>query len=124
MKVHVDDDRHPCVEVPVRVCLEPAFAVRPASVFFGLVPSGGSREVVLVVSHKSGARVAVGDVQSSDPRVVVSIAPGGKVRVRLSAEPPLGRVSGEISMETRSPAAKSVVVPFLGVIQRQTVAKE
>jgi len=105
------------IEVPVHLYLEPALSMHPSSLFFGFVAQGQKKELTVTGRHREGGRVQLVSATSTDARVSCVVGRDGSVAVVLKADPPAGKVAGNVALTISAPFQQEVLVPFVGFVQ-------
>jgi hypothetical protein len=136
LTVASDDPNRPSVAVALSgngssaPAAAPAVAVSPASLDFGGVTAGQTKDLVLTVSNTGRAALSVSAAASSNalfrvtsPAVPFSVAAGAQQAVTVRFSPSAaGSQTGTLTLSTNDPARASVAIPLSGTGTSATAA--
>ena len=122
-----DDPNHPSLGVPLSgtgtgSVSAPVIGVSPATLDFGSVASGQTKDLTLTISNSGTASLTVSSASSSNSAFTVrppappySIAPGGQQTVTVRFAPTAaGAQTGTLTLASNDPAHASVTVGLTG----------
>jgi hypothetical protein len=120
--VETNDPDHRTVRLTLKGKVTADVTVTPRFVNFGSVQRGEpGKPVQLVIEFREGKKIRLEEVLSENPAVRVSRVKesdhGAEYSVSLSDKPPIGRVTGEILIQTTSKKEPQIKVPVHAFVQ-------
>jgi hypothetical protein len=120
--VETNDPDHRTVRLTLKGKVTADVTVTPRFVNFGNVQRGEpAKPVPLTIEFRKGTQIRVKEVRSENPAVQVRRVQesdqGAEYSVSLMEKPPIGRVTGEITIETTSRKEPQIKVPVHALVQ-------